>query len=213
MIRILIADDHELFRAGIIRLLEMVEDIEVVGQAGTGREAVALCRELNPDVLLLDMSLPDTDGLEVTRQVVASTPETKVLMLTMHDNEEYAMRLMQAGAKGFLVKGISPRELPEAIKKVAEGKVHVTQAVMEKMMALINKPSASKDRLPELSDREFQVFVRLVNGKAHSEICSELCLSSSTVGTYRRRIMDKLGLKNNSEMIKFAMKQGLVEGL
>jgi len=213
MIRVLIVDDHDLFRAGISRLLELVEDIEVVAEAGTGRDAIALCREHNPDVMLLDMTLPDTDGLEVTRQAVTLFPKTKVLVLTMHDNEEYAMRLMQAGAMGFLVKGITPRELPEAIRKVAEGKVHVTQSVMERMMSLINRPSQAKDGVPELSDREFQVLVRLANGRSHSEICEELCLSSSTVGTYRRRIMDKLGVRNNSELIKFAMKHGLVDSI
>lgn len=210
MINIVIADDHALVRAGLCRLLESKDDIRVVGETGTGRETIDLCEELKPDVLLLDLDMPDIDGLEVTRKLVGSRPDTKILILTMHDHDEYAIRLIQAGALGFIVKGSSPSELPDAIRKVASGKLYMAPPIMEKLFNRQQK--TTKDNpLTLLSEREMQVMVRLSQGMGINDIAKELTLSTSTVGTYKRRILDKLGLENISELVRFAMRFGLIK--
>jgi two-component system, NarL family, invasion response regulator UvrY len=209
-IKILVADDHALVRSGICRLLEAAKEFEVVGEAGTGREAIAMCAEKHPDILVLDFTLPDMDGIDVTRRIVAEQPKVRILVLTMHDNEEYADRLMKAGAKGYIVKASAPGELPEAIKKIAAGKIHITPSVMEKMIMRRNLQTGEHP-LKCLSDRELQIFIKLGAGQSVADIAEELCISASTVGTHKRRVMEKLDLKNNSEIIRFAIKHNLMD--
>jgi len=209
MIRVIVIDDHTLVRAGLCKLLEAEEDIEVVGEAGLGREAVRLCEELEPDVLVLDYSLPDIDGLETTEQITALNKNTRILILTMHANEEYAIRLVRSGAAGFIVKGAPPDELLTAVRKVARNGTYVTPAIMEKMVSRIGQPEGDT---PEsvLSNREMQVLLRLARGSTTRETAEELCLSLSTVETYRSRVLEKLNLRNNSDMTRFAIRRGLI---
>lgn len=210
MIRTLVVDDHTMVRAGLCRLLDAEEDLEVVGQAGSGRDAVQLCRELKPDVVILDYSLPDIDGLETTRQIVALNLGTRILILTMYANEEYATRVIRAGAAGFIVKVAATDELLAAVRKVARKGVYVSPAIMEKM---VGRMGQSHEEVPEavLSDREMQVLIQLAKGSTSREVSKALSLSLSTVETYRSRILEKLNLRNNSDMTRFAIRRGLID--
>jgi DNA-binding NarL/FixJ family response regulator len=210
MIRVLVVDDHTLVRDSLCRLIAAEDDLEVIGRTGSGHEAVSLVRQHEPDLVVLDYSLPDLDGLETTRQILALGTESRVLILTMHANEEYATRLVQAGAAGFIIKAASTDELLEAIRKVGRGGVYVTPAIMEKMVTRIGQ---GRDEAPEaaLSNRELQVLLRLARGATTREVSAELHLSMSTVETYRGRILEKLNLRNNSDMTRFAIRRGLIE--
>ncbi len=210
MTRILIVDDHTLVRDGLCRLVEMEQDMEVVGQTGSGHAAVELAEELKPDVVLLDYSLPDIDGLETTQQILKTGVKSRILILTMYANEEYATRLIRAGASGFLVKAASSDELLAAIRKVARRGIYVSPSIMDKMVGRITQPPEEQ---PEtlLSDREMQVLLRLSRGAATREVAQSLSLSVSTVETYRSRILDKLALRNNSDMTRFAIRRGLID--
>jgi len=196
-------------RAGLCRLLDAEEDLEVVGQSGSGREAVQLCRELKPDVVILDYSLPDIDGLETTRQMVALGLGTRILILTMYANEEYATRVIRAGAAGYIVKVAATDELLSAVRKVAHKGVHVSPAILERMVGRMGQPT---DETPEaaLSDREMQVLIQLAKGATSREVSKALALSLSTVETYRSRVLEKLNLRNNSDLTRFAIRRGLI---
>lgn len=210
MIRILVVDDHTLVREGLSSLLDNEADIEVVGQCGTGREAVTLTKELRPDVVLLDFKLPDMDGLEATEQIVGLGTKVRVLILTMYANEEYAIRLIRTGASGFLIKGAETGELITAVRKVANRKTYVSPSIMDKMTERMVVPA---QEVPEsaLSNREMQVLVRLAHGDTSREVSEALCLSLSTVETYRSRVLEKLGLRNNSDITRFAIRRGLID--
>jgi two-component system invasion response regulator UvrY len=210
MIKILVVDDHTLVRDGLCRLLDGESDMEVMGQAGSGHKAVELSREKKPDVVLLDYSLPDLDGLETTRQIVGLQLGIRILILTMYANEEYATRLIRAGAAGFLVKAASTDELLGAIRKVARKGVYVSPSIMEKM---VSRMGQSPEDAPEsvLSDREMQVLLRLAKGSTTREVSGSLNLSVSTVETYRSRILEKLNLRNNSDLTRFAIRRGLID--
>lgn len=210
MTKILVVDDHTLVRAGVCRLLDMEPDLEVVGQAGTGHDAVRMCRDVTPDVVVLDYSLPDMDGLETTRQIMDLEQGIRVLILTMYANEEYATRLIRAGASGFIVKAADTDELLAAIRKVARKGVYVSPAIMEKMVARMGQPQVEAPEAA-LSDREMQVLLRLARGATTREVSTELNLSMSTVETYRSRILDKLNLRNNSDLTRFAIRRGLID--
>jgi len=210
MIRIVVVDDHTLVREGLCRLLDGEEDIEVVGQSGSGHEAVALCQSLHPDLIILDYSLPDLDGLETTRQIVALNLGIRILILTMYANEEYATRLIRSGASGFLIKGASADELLLAVRKVARKGVYVSPSIQERLVTRISQP---QEDLPEssLSNREMQVLLRLARGSSTREVSEALSLSLSTVETYRSRILEKLNLRNNSDLTRFAIRRGLID--
>ncbi len=210
MIRVLVVDDHAIVRTGICRLLDAEVDIEVINQTGSGHEAVRLCRELTPDVVVLDYSLPDLDGMETTRQIVELNNGSRVLILTMYANEEYATRLIRTGAAGFVVKAASSEELLAAVRKVAGRGVYVSPQIMEKMVSRIGQPVVEA---PEslLSNRELQVLIRLARGMTTKEVAEALHLSASTVETYRSRVLEKLNLRNNSDMTRFAIRRGLID--
>jgi two-component system invasion response regulator UvrY len=210
VVRIVIVDDHTLVREGLCRLLDSERDIEVIGQTGLGREAVQLCKKLTPDVVILDYGLPDMDGLETTINIKQLEIPTKILILTMYANEEYAIRLIRAGASGFVVKGAPPDELLAAVRKLAAGGTYVSSTIMDHM---IGRLGDSSSEAPEstLSDREIQVLVRLARGSTTREVSEDLHLSISTVETYRSRILEKLNLRNNSDLTRFAIKRRLID--
>jgi len=210
MIRIAVVDDHAMVRAGVCRILESEADLKVVGQAGSGHEAVRLVREKRPDVVILDYGLPDLDGLEVTRQILDSGVSTQVLILTMHGNEEYATRVIRAGASGFIVKVAPAEELIRAVRKVHARGVYVSPEIMERMVGRLGQPV---EEIPEsvLSNRELQVLLRLARGLSTREVADALNLSPSTIETYRSRIMEKLNLRNNSDMTRFAIRRRLID--
>ena len=209
MIRIVVVDDHTVVRTGICRLLDSETDMEIVAETGSGHEAVRLCREHRPDVLVLDYGLPDLDGLETTEQVTRLERPPKILILTMHASEEYATRLIRAGAKGFIVKTAPVEKVVEAVRKVARDQHYVSPAVMEKMVGRLAAPVTDTPEAA-LSNREIQVLIRLAQGMATREVADALYLSVSTVDTYRRRVLEKLGLRNNADMTRFAIKRKLI---
>lgn len=210
MIRLLVVDDHTLVRDGLVRLLDSEFDMQVAAQCGSGHEAVQLCQQHRPDVVVLDYNLPDLDGLETTRQLVALDLGTRVLILTMYASEEYATRLLRAGAAGFVVKVASTDELVSAIRKVAGGGTYVSPPIMERMVGRLAK---DEPEAPEaaLTNREMQVLLRLARGATTREVSTELCLSLSTIETYRSHILEKLGVRNNSDLTRFAIRRGLID--
>lgn len=209
MIRVLVVDDHNLVREGLCRLLEGESDISVVGQTGSGKEAVDLCNKLKPDVVVLDYGLPDMDGLEATQRIRTMKTGARILIVTMYANEEYAIRLIRAGAAGFIVKGARPEELLSAVRKVAYKGTFISHAILEKMIGRMND-AAGEAPESALSDREMQVLVKIATGATTREVSEELNLSISTVETYRSRILEKLNLRNNSDMTRFAIRRGLI---
>jgi DNA-binding NarL/FixJ family response regulator len=210
MIRVLVVDDHALVREGVCRLLEAQPDLCVVGQAGTGHDAVRLCSEQHPDVVLLDYSLPDLDGLEVTRQILGTRTGARVLVVTMHASEEYAARALGAGAAGFVVKAAAAEELVAAVRKVAAQGIYVSPGLVDKVLGRMH-PSEETPPEGALSDREMQVLTLLARGATSREVCGKLALSLSTVETYRSRILQKLGLRNNSDITRFAIRRNLID--
>ncbi len=210
MIEVLVVDDHTLVRDGLVRLLELEPDLRVVAQCGSGKEAVALYEQQRPDVVVLDFSLPDIDGLETTRRILDMDPSARVLILTMYASEEYAARLIRAGAVGYLVKAASTDELLAAIRKVVDRGIYVSSSIMARMVEP-SELSSEQDPEQQLSDRELQVLVRLARGATTREVSGSLDLSVSTVDTYRRRILEKLGLRNNSDLTRFAIRRNLID--
>lgn len=210
MITVLIADDHPVVREGMRRTLEPEDDIRVVAEARDGRETVTLCREHGPDVAIVDFAMPALDGLGVTRRLRRQCPRTRVLIFTMYDSEEYAMRLLRSGAFGFIAKGTSGNELAPAIRKVHEGGKYISQSVLERIGSHV-AALADSGPLSQLSDRELQVLKALAEGKKAREIAEDLNLSLSTVHGYRYRLMKKLGLESNSALVRFALEKGLIK--
>lgn len=212
MIKLLVVDDQQIVRAGLCRILELEKDIELVGETGSGREAVEMCRKLAPDVMLLDLELEDIDGIDVIRRVKSAGLEVRILVLTMYAHEEYAVRVLEAGGDGFAVKGISQKQLPKAIRKVAEGGRFISQSVMEKTF-MRQQGLGGNSQLESLSEREVQVLRRLANGESAASIADSLCISESSVRTYKARIMEKIELDNIADLVRFAMRNGLIHKL
>jgi DNA-binding NarL/FixJ family response regulator len=210
MIRIVVADDHTIVREGLKQLLSAAADLRVVGEAQTGHEVLERVRGLDFDVLLLDMSMPGRSGIELIKQVRAEKPGLRVLVLSMHQEQQYAVRAIKAGAAGYLTKESASAQLISAIRKVAAGGAFITEAVAEQL-ALGAMPQT--ERLPHeaLSDREFQVFRRLTSGEAVSKIAEALSLSVKTVSTHKAHIMRKMSMSNPAELIRYAIRHRLID--
>lgn len=209
MIRILVADDHTVVREGVKQILLGLEDMLVEGEAENGQETLEKVSRGNYDVVLLDISMPGRSGLEVLEDILTLQPRLPVLILSMHPEEQYAIRALRAGASGYLTKASASHELIGAIRKVSRGGKYVTASLAEKLaMELDSK--ADKQRHEKLSNREYQVMLMLASGKSVGEIADELCLSVKTVSTYRTRIMDKMGMKKNAELTFYAMNNNLL---
>lgn len=209
-IRVLIADDHAIVRAGLKQILADTKDIVVATEAENGLEAIKLCRKNDCHVMLLDISLPDRSGIEVLKQVKKETPKIAVLMLSMHREDQYAIRSLKAGAAGYLNKQSAPKELVNAIRQVAKGQKYVSPALAQELARQIGE---DQDRpLHEtLSDREYQTLTMIASGKSVTDIASELTLSVKTVSEYRSRLLAKMKLKNSAELTHYAIKHQLVE--
>jgi DNA-binding NarL/FixJ family response regulator len=210
MIRLVIADDHTIVREGLRQLLGGAGGFDVVGEARDGPETMQRVRELEFDVLLLDMSMPGRAGMDLIRQVRAERPRLRILVLSMHQEHQYAIRAIRAGASGYLTKESASRELATALRKVASGGAYITPEVAEQL-ALGAMPSAEALPHTTLSDREFQVLRMLVAGKSVSDIAADLTLSVKTVSTHKARLMQKLGVSNTSEMFRYALQHRLVD--
>ena len=210
MISVMIADDHAIVRQGLKQILNDTDDIKVSGEAETGFQAIKIARQQPFDVMLLDISLPDRNGIEVLKQIKKDKPALAVLMLSMHNEHEFAIRALKAGASGYLNKQSAPAQLVVAIRQVAAGDKYVSPAVAQELANIINT-DADKPLYTTLSDREYQTLCLIATGKTLSEISTEMFLSPKTVSVYRARLLEKLKLTNNSELIRYAIKNKLVD--
>lgn len=211
MITVLIADDHSIVRAGLSRLVEESGDMAVVAEAADGREAIRLIRKLRPDVAVIDLSMPEIDGLEVINRLRPEFPDLPIIVLTMHTENQYVVRAIEAGARGYITKQSAPENLVHAIRKVHGGARYLTHDAAEALVLRVAKGNQSHSPLDSLSTRELQVLRRLALGDTNREIAAAYNISIKTVDTYRFRLLKKLNLRNNAELSRFAMQNGLVE--
>lgn len=210
MIRVLIADDHTIVREGLRQLLEAAGDFEVVGEAADALQALQLVRNVDFDIALLDISMPGRSGIELIKQIRAEFPRARIMVLSMHEQHEYAVRAIRAGASGYLTKDSAARELAIALRKINGGGAYITSEIAEQL-ALGATAQVEAPPHTLLSDREFQVLRSLVSGKTVSEIANALNLSVKTVSTHKAHLMQKIGVENNSELFRYATRHGLME--
>lgn len=209
MIKILIADDHAVVRAGIKQILTGQEDIVVEDEAGSGQEVINYLTKRHYDLILLDISMPGRSGLEILEDIKSLQPRLPVLILSMHPEEQYAVRTLRAGAAGYLTKASAPQELIKAIRKVSQGGKYVTSSLAEKLAFELDANS-EKPIHETLSNREYQVMLMLASGKTVTDIAKELCLSPKTISTYRMRILEKMNMKKNAELTLYAVRNSLI---
>jgi len=206
--RVLIADDHAVVRRGLKQILLDEYGALEVGEAGDAHETLRLAREEPWDIVVLDISMPGRSGLEVLRELKQTRPRLPVLILTTHPEEQYAVRVLKAGAAGYMTKESAPEHLVEAIRKVTAGGRYITPTLADLLVTQIT--GAEKPPHESLSDREFQVLRLIASGKTVGQIAEELSLSSNTVSTYRARVLEKMGMKTNAELTHYAISNGLV---
>ncbi len=209
-IRILVVDDHAVLRDGIRALLAVHDDIEVVGEASEGKEAVTKAQELVPDVVIMDIAMPGMDGLEATRRIRKKHPKMKVLVLTQHDNKEYILSVIKAGASGYVPKRALGSELVSAIKSVKEGDSFLYPSAASALIEDYLQQTRGEDPYDQLTAREREIFKLIAEGHTSRKIADMLFLSLRTVQGHRLKIMEKLDLHNRTELIKYAMRKGLV---
>ena len=219
-IRLMLVDDHQVIRTGLKSFLQTQPDLEVVAEAGTGQEAIALALETRPDIIIMDISMPEMDGLEATRQLKEKWPQVTVLALTVHEDKFYFMKMLEAGASGYLTKQAASDELVQAIHTVAKGHIYLQPALarwlLEDYQHLIESPTADKPEeevavgLEALSGREREVLEMVAQGLSNYEIGKKLILSHKTIARHRERIMNKLNMHSRTELVKFAIRTGLI---
>jgi two-component system, NarL family, invasion response regulator UvrY len=209
MIRIIIADDHPIVRAGMKQIIAEASELTVADEASDGHKLLSKIREQNFDVVILDITMPHMDGLDVLKQLKIERPKLPVIVLSIHPEDQYALRVLKAGASGYVTKASAPDELINAIRKVCRGGKYISPSIAEK---LAFKLDTDFEEMPHeaLSDREYQVLCMLASGKTVTEIGDELALSVKTVSTYRSRILEKMDMKNNAELIHYAVQNKLV---
>jgi DNA-binding NarL/FixJ family response regulator len=210
MIKIVIADDHTIVREGLRRVVGDVEDIEVVGEATNGREVMEWVTKGGFDMLLLDLSMPDHSGVDFIRRLKDESPKLPVLVLTMHEEEQYAVRSIRAGASGYLTKESASKELISAIRRVASGHLYINPSVAEKLaIDTMNMHDGPPHK--GLSDREFEVFQLMVHGRSITDIADQLHLSVKTVSTHKARILQKMNMQSMAELVRYAVDNGLMD--
>jgi DNA-binding NarL/FixJ family response regulator len=209
-LRILLADDHKVVRDGLRLLIDGQRDMRVVGEAGNGKEALQQARELKPDVVVMDLSMPELNGLQATERIKAEQPGVKIVALTVHEDASYLLQLCKAGAVGYVLKRSAGDDLIHAIRTVAGGGLHFDPALASKALAASPGGSPTKDGLhsADLSEREKEVLILLAWGYSNKEIADKLRLSTKTVETYRVRISEKLGLRSRTQIVQYALRHG-----
>lgn len=210
MTRVLLADDHKILRQGLRTLLEQEEDIDVVGEAGNGRASVKLAGELAPDVVIMDVAMPDLNGIDATRRITEADPGARVLALSMHSDGRYVKGMLQAGARGYILKDCASEELTRAIRTVMAGQVYVSPGVTGAIVNdYVRQLSAASGEPAALSHREREVLQLFAEGASTATIAAQLHLSVKTIETHRKRIMDKLDLRSIAELTKYAIREGI----
>ncbi len=213
MIKVLLADDHGIVRAGLRRIVEEDDEIEVIAEAADGNEAIQQVRKKCPDVAVIDISMPGVDGLEVVSRLHSYYPELPVLILTMHEEEQYVVRAIEAGAMGYITKQSAPEQLVSAIRKLHSGSRFLTAEAAELLALRLARGVNGRSTLDSLSTRELQVLRRLARGHTNREIAKAYNISIKTVDTYRFRLLKKLNLRNNADLSRFAIQNQLIEAL
>lgn len=209
MSRILVADDHAIVRKGLKQIISAALDLKVTAEAASGHEVLSLAREEPFDVVVLDLNMPDQSGLDTLKQLKAEHPSLPVLILSMYSEQQYAVRVLRAGASGYLTKESAPEQLVEAIRKVASGGKYVSAAVADALLGLLDA-DPDQPLHATLSDREFQVMRLLASGKSVSDIADMLSLSVKTVSTYRARVLEKMSMNSNAELAQYALRNELI---
>lgn len=209
-LRVLLADDHEIVRAGIAQLLEDVADVSVVGQTGRGVDLIPMALALRPDLIVLDYSMPGLDPPTAIAQLLAQLPDVKVLVLTVHESIHYAVKALESGAHGYVIKSAAVRELMEAVRTVGEGEVYISSMISRRIMQHMRTPRKDRQGLDALSPRELEVLRTLGAGMTLKQSAEHLNVTVSTASTYRARLMEKLSLKNTAELIRFALENEIV---
>jgi two-component system invasion response regulator UvrY len=210
MIGVFIADDHPVVRQGIRQIVASTDDITVVDEATTGHEALERLAANTCDLVLLDLSLPDIDGLDLLKQLKREHPRRPILILTMHSEDQFALRALKAGASGYLTKESAPGELVDAVRKVVAGGRYISQRLAETLAAHLG-PDAEKPAHERLSDREYQVLRLIAAGRSTRDISAQLALSMKTISTYRARLLDKMGMKTSAELTAYAVRYHLAD--
>lgn len=213
LIRVVLADDHSVVRAGLKAVLGTAKDIAVVGEASNGREAVGVVERTKPDVVVMDLSMPELDGLGATKEILANGNGVKILVLTMHTEDEYLLPLLEAGAAGFLVKSAADRELVSAVRAIAHGDAYVSSTASRLLVKGLQRKDpahAERERFESLTQRERDVLKFVAQGYSAPEIGQKLSISPKTVDTYKQRIQEKLGLSHRAEYVKLALKLGIL---
>jgi len=209
MIRILLADDHALVRRGFAMILSAQPDMEIAGEAGNGREAVELAEKLKPDVVVMDVTMPELNGIEATRRLIEAAPRARVLALSMHKDAVYVREILRAGARGYLLKDSADADLLAAVRAVAKGEGYLSPGVSDAVLTDYRRHVT--DPLDLLTSREREVLQMIAEGKTNKEIATSLNLSVYTVEAHRGRIMEKLNLHSTGEMVRFAVRSGLID--
>lgn len=210
MITVFIADDHSIIREGIKNILAGEYDIKIIGETSNPLEVIELTVKHKPEILILDLSMPGKNGLDILKELKYQLPKTKVLIMTMMAEDQFAVRTLKAGASGYLTKDSAPDELIKAIRRIHSGRKYISSYLAEKLANEIDE-THGKDPIETLSDREFQILKMLAAGKSQTDIANELSISISTVNTYRSRILEKLNLHSNAELIHFAFTNHLLD--
>jgi len=211
-IKVLIADDHQLFREGLVNLISSAPDIDVIGEAKDGKEATEKTKELKPDVVLIDIGMPEMNGIEATRILKKQQPEVKVIAVSMHSDRQFVKGILEAGADGYLLKNCTYRQLINAIQSVVEGKKYLSDDITEMVIQGYLDPAEEvNDNQSDLSEREMEILKLYAEGKSTREISEKLFISVKTVGTHKQHIFEKLGIKSNADMVKYAIKEGLIQ--
>jgi DNA-binding NarL/FixJ family response regulator len=209
MTRVLLADDHKILRQGLRTLLEREKDIQIVGEADNGRSSVKLTGELAPDVVIMDVAMPDLNGIDATRHITQADPRTRVLALSMHSDGRYVRGMLQAGARGYILKDCAAEELTHAIRTVMAGQVYVSPGVMDTIVNAYVRQLTAAGAPTTLTRREREVLQLLAEGGSTANIAAGLHLSVKTIETHRKRIMDKLDLRSIAELTKYAIREGI----
>ncbi|KXK54664.1 MAG: response regulator [Chlorobi bacterium OLB5] len=209
-IKLIIADDHSFLREGIKKTIHDEIDMKIVGEASNAAEAVSIIKEKMPDIAIMDISMPGKSGLDVLKDLKAMKLKIKVLILSMHPEDRFAIRALKAGAMGYLTKESAPDELVKAIRTILTGRKYVSKSLADKLIDIL---SDEMDKLPHenLSDREYDVFIKIASGKKAVEIATELSISVHTVNTYRARILEKMNMSSNVELTQYAMHNNLID--